>query len=62
VEPTVLVRAENGKVVIGGANEYGVQWLREHVSINVADALEKVLGKKVAVEFVVQPPVRENAD
>jgi hypothetical protein len=62
VEPTILVRAENGKVVIGGANEYGVQWLREHVSINVADALEKVLGKKVAVEFVVQPPVREDAD
>lgn len=56
VEPTVLVRAENGKVVIGGANEYGVQWLREHVSINVADALEKVLGRKVSVEFIVHVP------
>jgi chromosomal replication initiation ATPase DnaA len=53
VENTVLLSSKNGTVTIGGMNALGVEWLREHVSINVAEALEKVLGRRVKVRFVV---------
>jgi hypothetical protein len=56
VRDTEILSISNGSVIIGARNSYGAEWLREHVALNVSDALEKALGRPVKVVFEVAPP------
>lgn len=53
---TEILSTSNGSVVIGARNIYGANWLRDHVALNVSDALEKAVGRPVKVMFAVAPP------
>jgi len=54
---TELVSLSQAEVVIGCKNQYGADWLREHVALNVRDALKEVLGREVSVRFVIADKV-----
>lgn len=56
VRDTEILSISNGSVIIGARNTYGAEWLREHVALNVAEALAHALGRPVKVAFEVAPP------
>ena len=54
-EPTRLLSAEGGRLVIEGPNPFFIDWLAEHHRDKIAIAASETLGEDVSVEFVASP-------